>query len=172
MFVSSSVSRQTSSLMSALGLPGQIGHPGLEGTRGPKGSAGIYIFLNNLCKDNTKRKKTLTPPLFCPGEPGAEGPQGQRGREGPVGPRGEPGSPGFGAKGDRGLKLYTSKSASKYMRGFIDCILALKGFQGEPGRPGPAGIAGPAGPKGKVKLVMIRPDSFRFKDSKMLFSRF
>lgn len=58
------------------------------------------------------------------------------------------------------------------MRGFIDCILALKGFQGEPGRPGPAGIAGPAGPKGKVKLVMIRSDSFRFKDSKMLFSRF
>lgn len=69
----------------------------------------LIIFVKTTLKG---KKKALTPPLFCPGEPGAEGPQGQRGREGPVGPRGEPGSPGFGAKGDRGLKIYTSKSAS------------------------------------------------------------
>lgn len=54
------------------------------------------------------------------------------------------------------------------MRGFIDCILALKGFQGEPGRPGPAGIAGPAGPKGKVKLVMIKPDSLDSKNQNVI----
>lgn len=54
------------------------------------------------------------------------------------------------------------------MRGFTDCILALKGFQGEPGRPGPAGIAGPAGPKGKVKLVMIKPDSLDSKNQNVL----
>lgn len=54
------------------------------------------------------------------------------------------------------------------MRGFTDCILALKGFQGEPGRPGPAGIAGPAGPKGKVKLVMIKPDSLDSKNQNVI----
>lgn len=73
----------------------------------------VYLFFKIIfVKTTLKGKKTLTPPLFCPGEPGAEGPQGQRGREGPAGPRGEPGSPGFGAKGDRGLKIYTIKSAS------------------------------------------------------------
>lgn len=84
-----------------------MGHPGLEGPRGTKGSAGsdkiIFIVLCGLLDRRKKEKTWAESFLLLTGEPGPEGPPGQRGREGQMGPRGEAGPPGFGEKGRKCL---------------------------------------------------------------------
>lgn len=80
-----------------------MGHPGLDGPRGAKGSAGIFLtYYCSVMNIRFKERKNLGwnfHSAFGTGEPGPEGPPGQRGRDGQMGPRGETGPPGLGEKG-------------------------------------------------------------------------